>query len=306
MAANLETPNFPVITWDSRLTGTLSVENLDTTNTLYIDFTDRDFDTKYGFDCSSGLQASTDSIHGYLASLIQAFLQGDGAPTATVTATYDFTSTPGTVRVVYALANALDDIEFTFDSDASARQFGIRNASAFSVPTGDSATTDFNSCCYWMPYNLTCYDDRRTTGPSIFANQSLNGTTIKTRAWADQRTLRALTFPYVRPGYLWLYRREDTNYATPAQQDVDDPNNLYQEFLTAARRNNDEGDATVFRIVAKTVGGSQNQYRQAAVVDNRFLEDPQRSVRDATRNAAIFFNVSIVFRDLGDNGSGGI
>ena len=199
MAANLETPNFPVITWDSRLTGTLSVENLDTTNTLDIDLFDGSFDTKYGFDCSSGLQASTDSIHGYLASLIQAFLQSDGAPAATVTATYDFTSTPGTVRVVYALANALDDIEFTFDSDASARQFGIRYASSFSVPTGDSATTDFNSCCYWMPYNLTCYDDRITTTPSIFANESLGGTTIKTRRWSDERTRRALTFPYVRP-----------------------------------------------------------------------------------------------------------
>jgi hypothetical protein len=306
MAANLDTPNFPIITWTSDLTGTLTVLNLDTTNTLVIDFTDGDFDTKYGFDCSNGLQASTDSIHGYLASLIQTFLQGDGSASATVTATYDFTTTPGTVRVVYALTLANDDIEFVFDSDATARQFGIRSASSFSVPTGDSERTDFNGCCYWMPYNLTCYDDRRTIAPSMFANESLSGTTIKTRRWSNERIRRALTFPYVKPAYLWSYRRQDTNYATPAAQDVDDPNNLYEHMLSAARRNNSNADATVFRIVAKTNTGAANDYRLASVVNAEALTDPGDSLQDSSGDAGLFFDVPIVFRDLGDNGTGGI
>jgi hypothetical protein len=305
MAANLETPNFPVITWTSNLTGTLQVQSVGTGNTLDIDLFDGSFDSKYGFDCSSGLQASTDSIHGYLASLVEAFLQGDGYPGAVFTATYDFTSTPGTIRVVFSNTGGPEDVDFVFDSVATAKQFGI-NSATFNIPEDDQATTDFNSCCYWMPYNLTCYDDRITTTPSIFANESLGGTTIKTRRWSDERTRRALTFPYVRPGYLWSYRREDTNYATPAQQNIADPNNLYEEFLTAARRNNDQADATVFRIVAKTVVGNPNQYRLASVVELPQLQDPSDSVEDNTDGSAIFFSVSAVFRDLGDNGSGGI
>ena len=305
MAANLETPNFPVITWDSRLTGTLQIQSVGTGSTLDIDFSDGSFDTKYGFDCSNGLLASTDSIHGYLASLVEAFLQGDGYPGAVFTATYDFTSTPGTIRVEYSNTGGPEDVDFVFDSVATARQFGI-NSATFNIPEDDQATTDFNSCCYWMPYNLTCFDDRRTTTPSILANESLGGTTIKTRRWSDERTRRALSFPYVRPAYIWAYRREDTNYATPAQQNVDDPNNLYQELLTAARRNNDDADATVFRIVAKTVGGSQNEYRLASVVDPAVLQDPEGLVSDNAGGSGIYFNVSMIFRDLGDNGSGGI
>jgi hypothetical protein len=305
MAANLETPNFPVITWTSDLTGTLTVESVGTGSTLVIDFSANAFDTKYGFDCSNGLLASTDSIHGYLASLVEAFLQGDGYPGAVFTATYDFTSTPGTIRVEYSNTGGPEDVDFVFDSVATARQFGI-NSATFNIPEDDQATTDFNSCCYWMPYNLTCFDDRRTTTPSIFANESLGGTTIKTRRWSDERTRRALSFPYVRPAYIWAYRREDTNYATPAQQNVDDPNNLYQELLTAARRNNDDADATVFRIVAKTVGGSQNEYRLASVVDPAVLQDPEGLVSDNAGGSGIYFNVSMIFRDLGDNGSGGI
>ena len=305
MAANLDTPNFPIITWTSDLTGTLTVENIATGSTLVIDFTDGAFDTKYGFDCSSTLDASTDSIHGYLASLVEAFLQGDGYPSASFTARYNFIATPGTIRVVFENTLAATDVEFTFDSLDTARQFGY-NALVAEIPEDDTDRTDFNGCCYWMPYNLTCFDDRRTINPALFTNESLGGTTIKTRAWADERTLRALTFPYVKPAYLWSYRRQDTNYATPASQDVDDPNNLFENMLSAARRNNSTADATVFRIVAKTNTGAANDYRTAAIVDNRFLEDPERAIRDATRNAGLFFNVSIVFRDLGDDGTGGV
>jgi len=302
MTANLNTPNFPIITWQVRPTGTLTVENTDTGNTIVFDFDDGTYDSYWGF--APGVLAAvsdTESLMGQVLTDVETFLQGDGAPIATVSAIYVLSGQKVLTQIVYSNGN--DDLDFTFDSLQTAQLFGFTSAAGNLIPVGSTLLT-INTAGYWSPQNLTCFDDRVTVGPNVYGSQSLDGDTVKTRSWAASRTRRQLTFPYVRPAFLWLYRRQDANYATPAGQDTADPNNLYQNYLEAARRNNANADATTFRIYANT--GNPAPYRLAKVVDPKQLEDAAGRIRDNSNGAALYFNVSLLLQDYGDDGSGGI
>jgi hypothetical protein len=298
MATNFDSPNYPVISWQSRLSGTLTVENLDTSNTLVIDFADGSFDDKWGFASTTGEVATSDSIHGYLAQLIQAFLVGDGSPSAVVTATYQF-SAEGTILVQFAYTGGLDDVTLTFSTTDLAAEFGFNTTTA-TIPTGDSETTNHNSCCYWEPYNLTLYDDRATIAPQAFVVSSLDGTQYKTRRWSSERVRRSLTFPDVRQTYLWSWRREDPGFAGPPGPGTTDPNNLLEDLLSAARRNNDNADSTQFRIYNEVA-----KYRLGVWSNQELLRDFD-TINDQTNGAQIYLQVVLPFEDLGDDGSGGI
>lgn len=301
MPANLNTPTFPVITWPVRPTGTLTVTNVATTNTIVFDFDSGAYDTYWGF--APGVLSAvsdTESLFGVVLTAVETFLQGDGSPLATVSGLYDFSNQRITHQIVYS--NGAGNLDFTFDSADTAKQLGFTSATTI-VPLGNTPLT-INSAGYFAPQNLTCYDDRVTTSPSTFANQSLDGDTVLLRSWTNSRTKRLLVFPYVRPAFLWSYRRQDTNYATPAGQSTDDPNNLYENWLTAARRNNANAIATTFRIYGNT--GNPAPYRLARVTDPKELENPSDKIRDVSNGSALYFNVPLLFQDFGDDGSGGI
>ena len=304
MTANLNTPNFPVFSWNTfDLFGSMEIENNDTGNFITIDFTNVAFESLWGFALGTNLNCAATSIHGYIAAQIQTFLQGDGSPGATVTCNYNFTTIPGRILVDFVYSGGADDVLLTFIG-GSETILGFGN-STVSIFLDDTTNTDYNSTSYWAPFNLTCYDDRRTLAPSLFANQSLDGAIIKTRRWTSERVRRALSFPYVRPAYLWSYRREDTNYASPAGQNIADPNNLYENLLTAARRNNNNANATTFRIYANQ-DPTTAPYRLGSVVDPLLLQDPETLVVDNANGSALYFNASVIVQDLGDDGSGGI
>lgn len=301
MTANLNTPNFPVISWQVRPTGTLTVTNVATANTLPLDFDSGAFDAYWGF--APGVLSAisdTQSLMGVVLTAVETFLQGDGSPLATVSGVYQFSAQKILTQIVYS--NGAGNLDFTFDSLDTAKQFGFTTVTTI-VPLG-STTLTINTAGYWSPQNLTCYDDRVSIAPNTFSSQSLDGDIVKLRAWVASRTRRQLTFPYVRPAFLWLYRREDPNYATPAGQDTADPNNLYENYLEAARRNNVDANATTFRIYGNT--GNPAPYRLAKVVDPKELEDPAAKIRDNSNGAALYFNVSVLLQDYGDDGSGGI
>lgn len=298
MATNFDSPNYPVISWQSRLSGTVTIENFDTSNTLVIDFADGSFDDKWGFASTTGEVATSDSIHGYLAQLTQAFLVGDGSGSAVVTATYQFTA-EGTILVQFAYTGGNDDIEITFSTTALAAEFGF-NSAVIDLPVEDTATSDHNSCCYWEPYNLTLYDDRATIAPQAFVVSSLDGSQYKTRTWSSERVRRSLTFPYVRQTYLWSWRREDPGFAGPPGPGTADPNNLLEQLLSAARRNNDNADSTQFRIYNEVA-----KYRLGVWSNQELLRDFD-AINDQTNGAQKFMQVVLPFEDLGDDGSGGI
>ena len=297
MSTEINTPNYPVISWPVYYTDeadTLDIECDGVTDSFFP--SDLDFQGVYGFSSNDLGGALSDSLHGLLATKIEDFLISDcGYATASCSAVYDWTL-PGWPLVRFVVNNVPEDITISPSSKEVSEFFGIRWDGGAGEVVIDSVTeegsTDFNSAGYWAPHNLTCYDDRVLISPATYTAQSLDGTVNKTVAWSSSKTRRQLTFPFVRPSYLWLYRRQDTGWATPAGLDITDPNNLFQNMMEAARRNNTSQDSTIFRVYA-----DGDNYREACLIDNIFIKDPADSVLDTNGRAATYFEVSVPFTE---------
>jgi hypothetical protein len=78
-----------------------------------------------------------------------------------------------------------------------------------------------------------------------------------------------------------------------------DPNNLYENFLNAARRNNSDQDSTPFRIYS-----DDGLYRGARAINVDQLRDPRGNLTDQTNGSFTYFNVGVFFRDIDGEGTG--
>lgn len=299
--AYLKTPQYPVISWPAKFLGTdddLEI-GYDGDSESYSP-ADAEWQTKYGFSDGTDQYAQSDSVHGHLASKIQNFLVNTVGISSVVRCKYIWDK-PGWPRVQIEATNlAGNDLEITAYNKDVGDYFGI-DFNAGGVITVDGATGtgsfDFNSYGYWAPNNLTCYDDRSVFSPATYTAQSLDGTVNKTVKWSEEQTLRQITFPFVRPPYIWTYRKQDPGYSTPAGLNTDDPNNLFEKMMEAARFNNTSQDSTVFRIYA-----SSGSYRTATIMDNEFIKNPQNSISDSDGRSAKYFEVSVTFKDTGGDG----
>ena len=303
MTCNINTPKYPVISWQTYWTDSVANEievgcdgNFDT-----FLISDAAWQGLWGFENNASNIAQASSLHGYLASLIQNFLRVDcGFGLAECTARY-YWDLPGHPRVQFTVANvSSNDVTIEFFYDTVAYHFGVNGASLITIDGASGlGYTDFNGAGYWAPNNLTCYDDRISISPTSFSVESLAGTSWKTVTWTEPLQDRSLTFPFVRPPYLWSFRRKDTAWATPAGLNVNDPNNLYENFLNAARQNNSNQDATPFRIYS-----DDGVYRGARAINVDQLRDPRSNLTDQTNGSFTYFNIAVFFRDVDGEGTG--
>lgn len=297
----MSTPQYPVITWPVYYTALGNDLELECDgNSLSIDPSNGDFDGKYGFSSDSSNIADSDSVHGLLASKIQDFLVNDcGFATATCVATYVW-DIPGWPRVRLDITNTggndLTLLAYSKDiGDFFGIDYGAGGLVTISASTG--GPLDWNSVGYWAPRNLTVYDDRVSISPSTYSSESLDGTTHRTVSWSANKITRQLTFPFVRPPYLWTYRREDSCFSDVTETNVADPNNLFENFLAAARRSNTSLASTNFRIYT-----GAGDYRNGVIMDPQLLKDPGNMVTETSAGSATYFNVKVMFRDLGGDG----
>lgn len=304
MATNFTSPQYPVISWQTYFTLSQEIEVECDGNSVLYGISDAEWQGLWGFASTTGTNAATSvSLHGYLASKIQTFLQTTcGFGTAVCQATYVW-DLPGWPRVRFNVTNVGgNDVYITPDSEEVAHHFGISDGGVVTVDGGTGeGFTDFNSVGYWAPKQLTLYDDRATISPSTYVSTSLDGATYKTRTWTTSRTRRSLTFPFVKQAYIWEWRAEDPGYYPDTDRDAEDPNNVFQQLLAAARRNNDNADSTQFRVYNKA-----GLYRLAVWSNANLLEDVESSMKDQSNGAKKFMQIIVPLEDLGDDGTGSI
>jgi len=302
MATNFNSPQYPVITWQLYISDLREIEVECNGNSTTLDLSSAGYQGLWGFASNGTNAATSESLHGYIASQIQTFLQVDcGFATAVCAATYVW-DLPGWPRVRFNVTNTSgNDVLIYGNTDTAGYTIGLDGTSILTVDASTGGTTDFNSEGYWAPHQLTLYDDRATISPQTYLATSLDGQVYKTRSWTAERTRRALTFPFVKQPYLWEWRAEDPGYYDYAGRDPNDTNNLLQRLLTAARQNNATADSTVFRIYNKP-----QLYRLGVWSNQELIRDIENSLSDKSNGAQKYFQVVVPFEDLGDDGTGSI
>lgn len=302
MATNFNSPQYPVISWQLRISDTRELEVECDGNSTTLDLSGAAYQDLWGFASNGTNGATSESLHGYIASQIQTFLQVDcGFATAVCAATYVW-DLPGWPRVRFNVTNTSgNDVDIYGLTDEAGYTIGLDGTSVLTIDASTGGLTDFNSEGYWAPKNLTLYDDRITISPSVFVSTSMDGLTYKTRRWTSERVKRALTFPFVKAPYLWEWRAADPGYYPFADRNGNDLNNVFQRLISAARRNNDNANSTQFRVYNKP-----QLYRLAIWSVEEKLKDPEDFISDNSDGAQKYFEINLQLEDLGDDGTGSI
>jgi len=189
---------------------------------------------KWGFDVTNTTTkiASTDSLIGYLADVI------DATAFATAQAVFVYTdgtnpaTSPLTAQVAYVSAGGFT---LTFASADAAAVYGFDSATVTFAPAASPTivTTGYNPAGVWVPCGVAG-DVRRTTRQRAAASSSdMSGLSTDVVNWGAVADLEFLSsvFP---AGNLTRWFASTQIYATAAGRDVDDPNNTLEGLLLAA------------------------------------------------------------------------
>ena len=289
------TPQYPVISWKHNIAAdiTVSVEY----NSVSFDGTLAAGDY-WGFALDSAGDADADSLIGILASTVEDVLNDPAKHNLAVTLSGHYAWTGGDPNsligriTVDAGTIAASNVEVTlssnkpdFGSDGVGVDFTISNISL-------NGSTDFSLAGYWAPYNASVLDDRDFQD-TTFAVESVTGDSTSVVKWGTEKIKRILTFPVVYAAYVFAYRASEAGFASPAERNVLDPNNLLQGLKAAVA-----GTASDFTL---RVYQDDGEYRSGRIVDSSKLKSLESYIKDISARGAMF-EVTIPMTDLGDAG----
>lgn len=289
------TPQYPVISWKHNIAAdiTVSVEY----NSVSFDGTLAAGDY-WGFGMDGSGDATSDSLLGILAATIQGVLNDPAKHNLAVTLSGEYVWTGGDPNSLIGRINvdagtiAASNVEVTlssnksdFGSDGVGVDLTISNISL-------SGSTDFSLAGYWAPYNASVLDDRDFQD-TTFAVESISGDSTSVVKWGTQKIKRVLTFPVVYAAYVFAYRAGESGFASPAERNVLDPNNLLENLKSAIA-----GTATDFTL---RVYQDDGEYRSGRVVDSSKLRSLESYLKDISARGAMY-EVTLPLTDLGDAG----
>ena len=247
--------NFPLVTWQVTAPGAVWTENMSSPSAPIPAASD-----KWGFDVSTATSngfATTDSATGYLADQIDLLGAGitlftqflyTNSTTAAMSplfARYGYQSNPGGT--------------LTFASLADAAVYGFDSTTVTFPPTPGASTgyitTPFNVGAVWMPCGVSGDVRRMTKQRAASSSSDMSGLSTDVVNWGEVADIevRSTLFP-VANAFTWYASQQI--YATKAQRDVNDPNNIFEKMLAAA------ATGVTFRV-----------YEQAATTDGFTNED---------------------------------
>ena len=300
------TPNFPVISSQVSLPATtIEVENLATgiffSRTLpALDYWG--YENQYSGTAATYVCGST-SLMGALAQGIQDILLVDfGLGPLNVFAQQDWIlGPPHAIRARFFTVGGGLPADFEVRVLSNAETFGLTPAvgtgiGSFTIQALSlQGFTDFNAAGYFAPYNLTVLDDRRFTR-EVYQRESSFATPVSTNVWGITKTRRVVSFPFVYAAYCFNYRRELTEFSTPASTFTIDPNNTLQAYFENV------ADGRVSRVYQDnaTPTTSFGQYRFGVYVGEG-LQDTSNVAEDVSGNGQLF-SVSLEFVDQGTEG----
>jgi len=276
MSSYIDTPNYPVVSWQLVLDGTdlVSVTIGGTTHSSVIPA-----GSYYGFATDASGVPTSDSLAYQVAAVIQDIIVNDfGVAAYTCTASYLFLapgyprtrfvrshmSAPATVVTITGGSISIKDLGFntTMEWDHDIFQTGI--------------SSDYSGAGFWAPNNLTVYDDRNRTVTS-FVTEGIYTSSVSAVQWGSPKTRCLLTIPLTYAAFIYLYRRQDSGFSDVAQTDVDDPNNLLENLFEQA------SVGTEFRIYQ-----SAGKYWTAYMTDSSKINDMNSNLEDVSGRGAIW------------------
>lgn len=166
------------------------------------------------------------------------------------------------------------------------KRFGF-NSTSFSFLNIAFTNTTFNSCCYWAPFPMYTTRDLRSYIDPVFITENADGSEIEAVRWGSRKRTRLLEYPTVFAADVYEYRRDTLGFATPAQRNIADPNNLLEEVWEAAAL------GKLFRVYSDNL-----IYREAYMTDQAKVREIGASLEDISGREAMF-QVNLMLRDLG-------
>ena len=251
--------NFPLVTWQvtapaftvTNAIGTASVGS----------------DTGYwGFGVSSltaPYPADTGTVAGYLATEMTA-ATAPGPTSLGITATATFNIADGTSPSLSPLTMTLTTtsasaITLVFASLADAAVYGFASTTV-SIGSGpQTTTTTFNVGGFWAPSGVSGDVTRTLKQRAAVSSSEMSGLSTDVVNWGEVADVevRSTLFP-VANAFTWY--ASQSIYATKAQRDVNDPNNIFEKMLAAAATG---VTFHVYEQAATTVGFTVANYLEA-------------------------------------------
>lgn len=285
----IQTPEFPVITWPTTIVDnevTISIVVNGGTPVL----APIPAGTYYGYESDATGKATTSSFAGAVA---EAFNDATipGFPAAGLRADYSYNSS-GRLVTTYTRGGIIANITIDFVSGSTwtLDDLGVSGPLTWTTnPLVNTVVNDFNSAGYWHPNQPTCYDER-IQARKAFVTEGIYTPVVSVVQWGPTKVKRTLTLPTTYAAYIWLYRRTDSAFATPAQVSTSDPNNLLEYVYEEA------SDGAEFRIYEDNAA-----YRTGYISSQEAVSNFDAWVEDVSARGAIW-EVKIPFLDTGSVG----
>lgn len=301
MSSVFNSPFYPIVTWqpdfDDAVNEVVITSGDITASPVTVQITGKNY---WGFAnetvASTTGSCADNSLAGWLRGQINSNLV---AGQTHVSASYSWPTTTsfGVPRTIYTRVDGTAmQLEFKRNGTAStelANVFGFSNSTVnFNTTTG-LLNCNFNSDGYWAPYPMYTVGDIRNSIDPVYITENSDGSVIEAIRWGSRKIDRRLTWPIVYAADVFLYRRTNAGFATPAGRDPGDPNNLLENMIIAA------GTGSQFRIYSDA-----GVYRLGYIYNQDNMRDFSSNIEDISARGAMY-EVGINFRDLGNDGTGG-
>jgi hypothetical protein len=258
--------NFPIITWQVPLpefqvnvTGTGALADA-------WGFELNDVNGEAGADSIAGrFAAAVAAVSGQTAAAVYNFTNGVGPAMGPLTYSTTITGAP----ILISFDNLQDAAVYGFDSDN------------FTMTDLLVETTVYNPAGVWMPNGVSGDVTRTTKQRAASSSSEMSGLSTDIVNWGHVADIevRSTLFP-VANAFVWYATQQI--YATKAQRDVNDPNNILEVMLKAA------ATGVVFRIyeqAATTAGLTYEDYLEAKMpgISEKAAADAFITADDAPR-----------------------
>jgi hypothetical protein len=245
--------------------------------------------------CAPGVvnTCEPESLSGWLRDVINdpAVMSAGGDVLALYTWPTTTAANRGTPSTRWLRGAGADTITVSFYKNSAlstdlGKRFGF-NSSSFNILYLTPTNTTFNSCCYWAPYPMYTTRDLRSYVDPVFITENSDGSVVEAVRWGSRKRTRLLEYPTVFAADVYEYRRDTTGFATPAQRNIADPNNLLEDLWEAAAL------GKLLRVYS-----NNEVYREAYMTDQAKVREMSTSLEDISAREAMF-QVNLMLRDLG-------
>ena len=285
MATNY--PSHPVFSWRPTITGTVDYDDGVTSGTIDLA---ADIGSSYwGWSSDGSDIAQSDSIQDRLLERLN-----DRMTFSAYSASYtwpDGDAAPP--RTSYSI-NHGSNVVLTFNSDATAQQFGFPsgNPTTVTITSLIAKVANFTDAGHWQPSCRGGYDERWEINPNVGVTETIDGSSRKLRTWGSTLTSRAFSWPSVFVANIRSDAAAESSQASAAQRDTSDPNSLLENMIEAAREPESTDNARAFRVY--TAAGV---YRTCYWLDQGQITDLEG--RCSSKSARRIWEVSFTMRDDG-------